>query len=64
MADKEVHVIDGGGGAGMLLVVLLLLALAVGLGLLFLRGGLRLDSSSVNVNIEAPKAPEAPAGSK
>ena len=59
MADKEVYVTDGGGGAGMLLVVVLLLALAIGLGLLLLRGGLRLDSSPVNVNIEAPKLPDA-----
>jgi hypothetical protein len=60
MADKEVHVVDSGAGAGMLLVALLLLALIVGLGLLLMRGGLRLDSSPVNVNIEAPKAPKPP----
>jgi hypothetical protein len=64
MADKEVHVVDGGGGAGMVLVALLLLALVVGIGLLLMRGGLRLDSNPVNVNIEAPKAPKLPDSGK
>ena len=64
MADKEVHVVDGGGGAGLVLVALLLLALVVGLGLLLMRGGLRLDSNPVNVNIEAPKAPKVPDSGK
>jgi hypothetical protein len=59
MADKEVYVTDGGAGAGMLLVAVLLLALAIGLSLLFLRGGLRFDSSPVNVNIDTPKLPDA-----
>ena len=56
MADK-VYVTEGG-GAGSVLITVLLIALIVGLGLLFFRGGLRVDrGKDVNVNIELPKAP-------
>ena len=60
MADKEVHVVGGGGGAGMLLVALLLLALVVGLGLLLMRGGLRLGFEPGKRQHRSTKGTQAP----
>ena len=60
MADKEVYVRDNGGG-GLGLIAGILAVLLIGLGLLFATGGLKFDRD-INVKVEAPKAPQGPAG--
>ena len=60
MADKQVYIRDNGGG-GLGLIAGILAVLLIGLGLLFATGGLKFDRDT-NVKVEAPTAPQGPAG--
>lgn len=60
MADK-VYVTRDGGSAGLGLIAGLLAVLLIGLGLLVATGGLKFDRD-INVKVETPKSPAAPAG--
>ena len=60
MADK-VYVTRDGSGARLGLIAGILAVLLIGLGLLFATGGLKFDRD-INVKVEAPKAPQGPAG--
>lgn len=59
MADKEVYIREGD-SSGMGIIAGILVVLLIGIGLLFVTGGLRIDRD-VNVSVEAPKLPKAPA---
>jgi len=59
MADKEVYVRDGD-SSGVGIIAGILVVLLIGMGLLFATGGLNIDRD-VNVSVEAPKLPKAPA---
>jgi len=62
MADK-IYVTRDGSSGGLGLIAGILAVLLIGLGLLFATGGLKFDKKDgINVNIEAPNAPQNPAG--
>ena len=59
MADKEVYIREGD-SSGIGIIAGILVVLLIGIGLLFVTGGLRIDRD-VNVSVDAPKLPNAPA---